>query len=254
MALTETLRRNYSIPLLIVLWELAAQSGLVTSRLLPAPSLILAVFWNDVANGTLIGHAWTTVWRALAGFLIGSSLGILLGALMARIRPVRMAFEPIVFLGYPAPKIALFPIFTFVLGFGALSKVAFISLECFFPLVVTTYFGVKSVSTRLVWTAKNYGASTFTILTRVVLPAALPAIMSGLRIALPIAMIVAVLTEMIGDSHGLGFYIANSASRFRFPDIYAGILMVGLCGGALDFAMRSIRRKALAWQGTEARF
>jgi NitT/TauT family transport system permease protein len=78
--------------------------------------------------------------------------------------------------------------------------------------------------------------------------------MSGLRIALPIAIIVAVLTEMIGDSRGLGYYISLSATRFRFAEIYAGILMVGLCGWALDAMLAAIRRRALAWQGTEARF
>jgi NitT/TauT family transport system permease protein len=254
MAMLEYARRNYSIPLLLLLWELAAQAGLSTSRLLPPPSAIFAAFVQDVWSLTLVFHAWTTVWRALAGFLIGSFLGVLVGAVMGRIWFVRCALEPLVFIGYPAPKIALFPIFTFIFGFGAMSKVAFISLECFYPLVVMTYFGVKGVNTRLVWTAQNFGASTITIFTRVVLPAAFPSIMNGLRIALPIAIIVAVLTEMIGDSHGLGHYISNAATRFRFAELYAGIVMIGLCGWALDAMLNAIRRRVLVWQGAEARF
>ncbi len=254
MTLTDVVRRNYSIPLLILLWEAAAAAGLITSRLLPAPSVIFSAFWADVRNLVLLEHAWTTVWRSLAGFLIGSAAGIVVGTAMARMKVFRLIMEPVVFLGYPVPKIALFPIFTFVFGFGAMSKVTFIALECFYPIVVTTYFGVKGINTRLIWTAVNYGASYGTILRRVAIPSALPAIMSGLRIALPIAIIVAVLTEMIGDSKGLGHYISLSATRFRFPEIYSGILMVGLCGWALDALLAAIRRRALAWQGTEARF
>ena len=254
MTLTKALRENYSIPLLLLLWELGAQLGLVTSRLLPPPSAILTAFIADVANTTLLAHAWTTVWRSVSGFVIGSMAGIIVGVLMARTRLFRMMMEPLVFLGYPVPKIALFPIFTFIFGFGALSKVAFISLECFYPVVVTTYFGVKGINTRLIWTASNFGASYGKIMRGVVLPAALPSIMSGLRIALPIAIIVAVLTEMIGDSAGLGHYISISATRFRFANIYAGILMVGLCGWALDALLARAQRRRLAWRGAEAQF
>ena len=137
--------------------------------------------------------------RALIGFALAALVGIPFAAAMARSALWRNLFEPIFFLGYPVPKIALFPVFTYIFGIGTPSKIAFTFLECLYPIVVTCYFGFRGIQTRLVWTAQNFGASRATILRRVILPAALPSIFSGLRIALPVAIIVVVITEMIGD-------------------------------------------------------
>ena len=87
-----------------------------------------------------------------------------------------------------------------------------------------------------------------TILRRVIFPAAIPSIFSGLRIALPISIIVVVITEMIGDSVGLGYYITIWSTRFRFANVYAAIVVIGLCGLALDQALLVVRRRALPWQ------
>ncbi len=95
------------------------------------------------------------------------------------------------------------------------------------------------------------GASSATIIRRVVLPAAMPGIFNGLRIALPVSIIVIVLTEMIGDSKGLGYYIAVSGTRFQYANIYAAILVIGTCGFILDRALLLIRDKSIYWQRDE---
>ena len=95
-------------------------------------------------------------------------------------------------------------------------------------------FGFRGIQTRLVWTARNFGAKRSTILRRVVLPAALPNIFAGLRVALPVAIIVVVITEMIGDSIGLGYYITIWSTRFSFANVYAAIFVIGVCGFVLD--------------------
>ena len=161
------------------------------------------------------------------------------------------AFEPIFFVGYPIPKIALFPVFTYIFGIGTPSKIAFTFLECLYPIVVTCYFGFRGVQTQLVWTAQNCGAGRMTVLRRVIFPAAMPAIFSGLRIALPVAIIVVVLTEMIGDSIGLGYYITIWSTRFRFANVYAAIIVIGICGLVLDQALLVLRRRLVYWQREE---
>jgi NitT/TauT family transport system permease protein len=93
------------------------------------------------------------------------------------------------------------------------------------------------------------GAPRATVLRRVILPAAMPSIFTGLRIALPILIIVIVLTEMIGDSKGLGYYIAVSGTRFDFASVYAGILVIGVCGFVLDRAMLLARHSVVHWEG-----
>ena len=190
--------------------------------------------------------------RALTGFFCGALAGIILATAMARSALFARLIQPLIFLGYPVPKIALFPIFIFIFGVGSSSKIAFTFLECLYPVVITTYLGIRAIDTRLIWTAQNFGASRPTILRRVVLPAILPSIFSGLRIALPLAITVVVVTEMIGDSSGLGYYINIAGTRYRFAYVYAGILAVGLIGLLLDGALRLLRDRIMHWKAAEA--
>jgi NitT/TauT family transport system permease protein len=242
------LARWYSIPLLLVAWQAVVGSGLVESRLLPSPTQVGAVLLAELANGELVYHAAVTVGRALAGFALAALIGIPFAAAMARSPTWRSLFEPIFVLGYPVPKIALYPVFTYIFGIGAAPKIAFIFLECLYPIVVTCFLGFGAIQTRLVWTAQNFGASRAAILRRVILPAALPSVFAAFRIALPVAIVVAVLTEMIGDSIGLGYYITIWSTRFSFSNVYAAIVTIGVCGFALDQALLAVRRRVVYWQ------
>ena len=243
--------RWYSIPLLLLVWQVSVASGLVESRLLPGPERVWSALVADVADGTLPYHAGVTLTRALAGFLLAALVGVPFAAAMARSQTVRNLFEPIFFFGYPVPKIALFPVFTYVFGFGTPSKIAFTFLECLYPIVVTCYFGFRGVQTRLIWSAQNFGAGRGAILRRVILPAALPSIFAGLRIALPVSIIVVVITEMIGDSIGLGYYITIWSTRFTFSNVYAAIIVIGVCGLVLDQFLLLLRRRFVHWQREE---
>ena len=147
-------RRWYSIPLLLILWEIAVDVGLVRSQLLPSPTQIWTVFVAETADGVLPYHALVTMGRALSGFILAALVGIPFAAAMSRSKLWRNLFEPIFFLGYPAPKIALFPVFTYVFGFGSPSKIAFTLLECLYPIVVTCYFGFRGIQAQLIWTEK----------------------------------------------------------------------------------------------------
>ena len=244
--------RWYSIPLLLAVWELAVVSSLVTSRLLPDLGDVIMAFAREIADGELLYHAGVTMARALTGFALAVVVGALLATAMTLSGLFSRMFEPIFFLGYPVPKIALFPVFTYVFGIGTPSKIAFTFLECLYPIVVACYFGFRSVQTRLIWTAQNCGASRATILWRVILPATLPSIFSGLRVALPVAIIVVVITEMIGDSVGLGYYITIWSTRFTFANVYAAIIVIGICGLLLDQALLLLRHRAVYWQREES--
>ncbi len=240
--------RWYSIPLLLLIWQVAVGGGLVESRLLPSPVQVGSVLLAELGNGALVRHAAVTVGRALAGFALAALVGIPFAAAMARSAAWRNLFEPIFLLGYPVPKIALYPVFTYVFGLGAAPKIAFTVLECLYPIVVTSFLGFLAIQTRLIWTAQNFGASRTMIVRRVILPAALPSIFAAFRIALPVAIVVAVLTEMIGDSVGLGYYITIWSTRFSFSHVYAAIVTIGVCGFALDQALLLVRRRVVYWQ------
>ena len=134
----------YSIPLLLAVWQISVSSGLVTSRLLPGLPLVWDALVTEFGDGILPFHAAVTVTRAVLGFALAVAVGVPLGAAMARASLFGRLFEPFFFLGYPVPKIALFPVFTFVFGIGSPSKIAFTFLECLYPIVVTTYLGIRA--------------------------------------------------------------------------------------------------------------
>jgi NitT/TauT family transport system permease protein len=240
----------YSVPVLLIVWEVL--SWLVMSRLMPGLGTIWTAFSSEVADGVLLHHAGITLARALTGFLLAVVVGAILATAMSLSDHFSRMFEPIFFLGYPVPKIAMFPVFAFVFGVGSSSKIAFTFLECLYPIVISAYLGIRGVQVRLLWTAQNMGAHRVTVFRRVVLPAALPAIFSGLRIALPLSLTVVVVTEMIGDTEGLGAYITVWSTRFRYANVYAGILTIGICGMVLDRLVVQARRWLIPWQDDDS--
>lgn len=247
MSWLRSLGRWYAIPFLLLAWHMIALSGYVSPRVLPPLDRVAIAWLTDLANGNLPYHAGITLYRTLAGFVIGGVAGVLIGFAIARVRWVEYFFEPVFFAGYPVPKIALFPIFTFVFGIGTPSKIAFAALECMYPVVVATHLATRSIGREVVWAAQNMGLQGGALLRHVLIPAAMPGILGGLRIALPIGITVVVVTEMIGDTHGLGFYVGYAGTSFRPDKLYAGIFSIGLLGLALDQVVIAIRNRVLRW-------
>jgi NitT/TauT family transport system permease protein len=236
-------RMWYSVPLMLLVWQGIALSGVVSPRVLPSLVRVIEAFAGDVMSGELLHHADVTLERTLIGFAIGAIAGILIGFALARVHWVEYLFEPVFFAGYPVPKIALFPVFTFLFGIGTPSKIAFAALECLYPVVVATHLASRATPKEIVWAAKNMGMNHRDLLRHVLLPAALPGILNGLRIALPIGMTVVIVTEMIGDTHGLGFYVASAGASFRYDKLYAGMLAIGIIGLVLDRIVVMLSRR-----------
>src|SRR5262249_8467763 len=157
-------------------------------------------------RGDLLFHSGVTLARAFVGFLLALMVGIALGALMARKRLARELIEPLFTFGYPVPKIAFYPIFIYVFGLGSGSKIVLIFLECMYQITIYAYSGIRAVERTLVWAGQSMGASERQIFWKVLMPAAGPTIFSGVRVALPVALIVVIMTELIGESVGLGFF------------------------------------------------
>ena len=210
-------------------------SGLVESRLLPSVTRVWAVLVADTRNGVLPYHTLVTLSRAAAGFALAVCARVPLAAAMARSAVIRNLFEPIFFLGYPVPKIALFPVFTYMFGIGSPSKIAFAFLECLYPIVVAALLSIRAIPNPLIWSAENMGTGRAAILCRVIFPAAMPGIFAGLRIALPVSIIVIVLTEMIGDSMRARLLHRGVGYTLRIRQCLCG----HLCYRAVRFRVRS---------------
>ena len=236
-----------SLLALVVAWEAAARSGVVTPFLLPPLSAVLSRVWEDASSGELAINLGLTLYRALAGFAIAGVLGVLLGILMTRRPLIRWFFDPIVSVGFPMPKIAFLPIFMLWLGLYDISKISMAAFNAIFPVITATIAAAEAVDRQLLWSARSLGASERQLLREIILPAALPQILTGLQVALPISMIVMIVTEMMMGGQGLGGAMI-AASRFAdSPGVFAGIVEIAVAGLCLVRGIAVLRRHLLIW-------
>lgn len=236
-----------SILVLLILWEGISRSGLVNPWLLPPCTKVVSYLAAKVWGGDYLLNIGLTTYRMLAGYGIAVLIGVPLGILMARRSGVRWFFDPLVSIGFPAPKIAFLPVFILWFGLFDLSKILMIAFNALFPIITASWAGAQLVDKQLVWSAKSLGASEREVLNEIVLPAALPQIMTGLQIALPISMIVALVTEFLMGGNGLG---GEMIMAQRFADstgVFAGIVAIGIFGFILIRLMEIVRRRLLRW-------
>jgi ABC-type nitrate/sulfonate/bicarbonate transport system permease component len=243
---TESLVRVGVVAGAFVVWEIGAR--LANSPLMPPLGMTISRVIEDLRSGLLLEHAATTLTRGFLGFALALILGVSLGILMARSWTVEAVFEPLLAATFPVPRLALYPIFILLFGFGARAQVALVALECMYPIAYTTYSGARSIGRDLIWTARNLGVSRLTLLSSVVLPATLPSIMAGIRTALPIMLVVITVTEMIGTSQGLGFLIRSASTNFEPDGALAIILVLAVLGFAFDRIVVVLTRLLVFWE------
>ena len=232
---------------LVLAWEVASRSGVVSSFLLPPLSVVLERVWDDALSGELTINLGMTLYRALAGFAIAAVGGVVLGIVMTRNKFIRWFFDPIVSVGFPMPKIAFLPIFMLWLGLYDVSKISMAAFNAIFPVIVATMAAAEGVDRELLWSARSLGAGERQLLREIILPAALPQIMTGLQVALPISMIVTIVTEMLMGGQGLGGAMI-AASRFAdSPGVFAGIVEIAVAGLCLVKGIAALRRRLLIW-------
>lgn len=233
--------------LVVVLWEMQGVRGKLPDYL-PPPSLFMKEWLVMAADGSLLGHTLVSLWRAMAGFVIGASCGALAGLLAAALRPVETFYEPIVALTYPIPKIAALPIIFAWFGLGDLSKIVTICVSVFYPLYVSMLSGAKATPRAQIWAAQNMGAKPARIVLGVLLPSALPQLFDGLRIGLALSFVVMFVAEMVSSNKGLGYLIVHASDNHRFDLMFVSIVTIGMIGFAADRLLLAIRRRALVGQ------
>jgi len=248
------LRRVALLVVGMVVWEVAARSGLWSPLIVPSIVRIGRELWWLVSRPEVLVEAWYSVERALVGFALAAVVGVVLGVLMGRSALAASVLGPVFSSTYPIPKIALFPVFIYLFGIGSLSKVVLIFLECLYPIVVTTHAGSRAVNRVLLWSAANMGVSRAGMLWRVVVPATAPFVFAGFRIALPIAMIVVIITEMISSADGLGYLAMYSLASFKTDRMLAVVVVIALLGIALDRLVVRLRDRLVFWEKLESYF
>jgi ABC-type nitrate/sulfonate/bicarbonate transport system permease component len=233
--------------LLALVWEAAGRGGWVHKLLFPPASAILGTFFDLVASGELLRHLGISLWRMALGYGLAAIVGIALGIAMGYWRRVFEACEILVEFLRAVPPPAVIPLAMVFLGIGDALKVFIIFFASSFPILVNTIDGVRSVDPVLVRTARTFGLSRAQTVWKVILPVAGPFIMTGLRIAIAIALILTVISEMIGATSGIGYFILGSQRTLHITQMYAGILTLALTGYAINRAFLLVDGRVMAW-------
>jgi ABC-type nitrate/sulfonate/bicarbonate transport system permease component len=236
-----------SLLVVAVLWEVVARTGVVPPYFLPPLSAIAAKIGTDLVQGPLLVATGMTLYRMLVAYAAAAVVGITLGVAMGRVRWVRWFFDPLVSLGFPAPKISFLPVLILWFGLSDLPKIVLTALDCVFPIVSATYLGTRDVERTLVWSALNLGTRERALLWKILVPAALPQILSGLQVALPVAFIVMIVSEMLTGSVGLGGYIGEGYRFAVATTVFAGLVVTGALGYAGLALFAELRRWCLVW-------
>ncbi|HEY8580996.1 MAG TPA: ABC transporter permease [Beijerinckiaceae bacterium] len=240
--------RYAPVALLALAWEASVRLGAVSRDMLPPLSEIAGAWWRLMRDGDIPQHAAASFSRAGAGLLIALCVGGIGGLLMVWSRVVHHVLNPILQMLYPVPKSALIPLVLIFFGIGAASKVFLIALGCTLPILISTYNGARGVERSLIWSARSLGAGEAAVMWQVRVPAALPEILNGLRTALAFCFILLVSSELLISRDGLGYLIASLGEAGVYPEMFAVILTVALCGFFADRLALAVSRAALRWQ------
>ncbi|MDP0926337.1 aliphatic sulfonate ABC transporter permease SsuC [Paracoccus onubensis] len=238
----------WALPLvLLIAWEIMARSGLIESRLLPAPSAVFAAFWESLWNGTLLTHTAISTERAFKGLLIGGGTGFVLGVLCGISRPAETLFDSSMQMLRNVPHLAIIPLVIMWFGIGEEAKIFLVAIGSAFPIYLNTFHGIRTVDSGLIEMARVYGLGRFALYWRVILPGAMPSILVGLRYALGIMWLTLIVAETISASSGIGYMTMNAREFLQTDIVVLGIIVYALLGKLADSATRALESKALAW-------
>jgi sulfonate transport system permease protein len=242
------LARAVSPLAVLVLWQLASASGLLSERLLPAPATVAATGAELLRDGTLADAVGVSVQRAALGFLIGAVAGAGLALAAGLSRLGENAVDPIMQMLRALPHFGLIPLFILWFGIGESPKVALVALGVAFPLYLNTFAGIRGVDGRLAEVAHTLRLGRFALIRHVVLPGALPQTLVGLRQSLGIAWLALIVAEQVNASSGLGYMINNAREFLRTDVVVLGLVVYAALGLLTDSLVRLLERRALAWR------
>ncbi len=243
--------------LLLIVWEAFSRSGTLPPSLLPAPTRVAWtwtdwVFNIDESTQSQAGHWWidalASATRVLSGYTIAGFSAVLIGIAIGWWRSIEKTVEPTLQLLRPIPPVSWIPLAIIWFGIANKPAIFLVFLGAFFPVLINTIHGVKTVDRNLIRAAAMMGATQRQMLRFVVLPAALPSIFAGLRIGIGSAWMLTVTAEMVAVKSGLGYVLWDSYYFLRYDLVIAAMISIGLLGFLSDLLLKQFMQFMLRWQ------
>ncbi|HLG87759.1 MAG TPA: ABC transporter permease [Alphaproteobacteria bacterium] len=250
-ALAETRISGFVLVLaLLALWEVSARLHWTSSTNWPPFSAVVHAALLGIGSHELLAPLAGTLARMLAGFAIGSFLGMVAGLLLGASPLAARAFNPLIEVLRPIPLPAIVPPLILFLGVGDGLKIFVTAVGTFFPVLVNTFGGTRDINSTLLQTAATFRVGRVATLAHVILPASLPAILSGLRVGLGLALVVTITAEMIAGAGGLGYFLVQTQYAMRPAEMYAAVLCLAATGYLLNRGFLAIEARLIVWHGS----
>lgn len=240
--------QSWALPFsLIVCWQIAAQAGWLSSRILPEPLAVFGAAWKLALSGELWIHLGVSSRRAALGFVMGGGCGLLLGLLTGSWRQAEVLLDTTLQMVRNIPALALIPLVILWFGIDETAKLFLVSVGVFFPIYLNTFHGIRSVDQGLIEMAKSYGLSGWPLYRDVILPGALPSILVGVRFALGLVWVLLIVAETIAAQAGIGYMTMNAREFLQTDVVLVGILLYALLGKLADTLARGLEKFCLRW-------
>jgi NitT/TauT family transport system permease protein len=217
----------------VVVWQIATAQALAPAFVLPAPGKVYAAWTQLLLNGSLVRHVSATLEEASLGFFIAFVIGCGLGYPLARSETLSRMFSPFIATTQAMPMIALAPLLVMWFGLGLSSKVIICALIVFFPILVNTTVGLRSIDRELLDAARSLGAGTWQTVWFVEMPLALRPLLGGVRMGVTLAMTGAIVGEFVASDSGLGFLMILSRTNFDASMVFAASLTLAAISALL---------------------
>ena len=235
-----------SLGFLLLLWAVLAQR--YPTWILPGPATVLRRFVQVASDGTLLRHTQATLVEALLGFALGFVVASCLGYVLAKFPLLEKFMAPIIVISQSTPVVAIAPLLLLWFGAGLLSKVLVCAVIVFFPMLVNTIVGLRSIDHEYRLLFKSYDASPWQTFTKLELPAALPVLFGGIRVGVTLSIVGAVVSEFLGSDRGLGALINIARGLFDTPLMFVALITLTMVALTLYLSV-----VALEWVLTDGR-
>lgn len=245
-----TLAADFAYPgavmvLVLAAWEAAGRYGLVASYILPTPTAILGKLL--AVYPLLLHHTWVTAVEIVLGFLAALATGVALAAGVVYVRPFERAFYPWIVVTQAIPKVALGPLIIVWFGFGLLPKVVIGCLIAFFPVMIGTIVGLKSIERESLYLLRSMGAGRLQTFWHLRLPNGLPHIFSGMKVAIVLASVGAIVGEFVGANDGLGYVLLTANGTVDTELLFAALFIISVLSTALYWVVHLAERASIRW-------
>ncbi|MBS0448472.1 MAG: ABC transporter permease [Proteobacteria bacterium] len=243
------LRPVWLLIVLVVAWDVVIRLFKIPPYLIPTPESVI---------GQLVKE-WPMLWReslptlyaTLGGFVASAVIGVPIAMWISWSRVTESFVYPLLVFSQSVPKVAIAPLFVVWFGFGVLPKIIVAFLLGFFPVIVSTVQGFKSIEPDVIDLARSMGAGPFKVFLKFRLPHAMPAIFAGLKVSVTLAVVGAVVGEFVGSNSGLGYVLQKANGTFDLPLMFAGMVILSMIGVLLFIVIELVERWLLPWHASQ---